>query len=189
MPTRKPGYSDGNRLVTRFGRTDDMDNDEAYRLGDNNKNKNRYAAAATPAETVNLTNATVQEFSTAPSAGDKEAGYEVLNTGNVQSVVNEDNGAGPPTFNQLNPVTDWIDNKSYVGTYHARMTQDSGDALGAGSSPLNAWREIGVDTALWLLQSGNGAGFQSFVGTIEISDDGGSTTLDSATITLETNEV
>lgn len=188
MPTRKPGYDDGNRLVTRYGGVDDMDNDVDYRFGANNLTKYRYGTA-TP-ENVNVTTLTVTEASTAPTLGDKEAGYEVLDTGNVQSVTNEDNGAGPPTFIQLNAVTDWNDNKSYVNTYHARMTATGGSgSLGAGSSPLNAWREIGVDSALWLLQSGNGSGFVDWIGTIEISDDGGSTTLDSASITLETNEV
>lgn len=141
-------------------------------------------------EIVNLTNVTIQEFSTAPAIGDKEAGYEVQVNGNVFSVTNEDNGAGPPTFLALNSLTDWIDNKSYVLTYHARMNKTGGaGVLGAGSSPENVWREIGVDSALWLLQEGNGAGSVSWNGLIEISDDGGSTTLDSATITLETNEV
>ena len=139
---------------------------------------------------VNVTAVTITEASTAPASGDKEAGYEVLDNGNVQSIVNEDNGAGGPSFTQLNHLTDWIDNKSYTATYHARMTATGGSgSLGASSSPLGVWREIGVDSALWILQSGNGSGFVDWVGTIEISDDAGATTLDSASITLETNEV
>lgn len=189
MPTRKPGFDDGNRLVTRFGGVDDMDNDVDYRFGDNNKTKYRYGGGA-PAETVNVTTLTVNEASAAPTLGDKEAGYEILDTGFVNTITNEDNGAGGPTFGNPNSLTDWIDVKAYVGTYHARMTNTGGSgSLGAQSSPLNSWREIGVDTALWILESGNGSGFVDWEGLIEISDDGGSTVLDSATITLETDEV
>lgn len=145
--------------------------------------------AAAGADLVNVTNATIQEFSAAPTLGEKEAGYEVQNNGNTVAVTNEDNGAGPPTFNTLNILTDWIDNKSYSGTYHARFTQTGGSGSLVNSAPLNVWREIGVDSAIWLLGASNGAGFQDFIGTIAISDDGGSTTLDSATLTFETDEI
>lgn len=140
-------------------------------------------------ENVNVTNATIQEFSTAPAIGEKEAGYEVQNNGNTVAVTNEDNGAGPPNLTPINILTDWIDNKSFLATYHARFTQTGGSGSLVNSSPLNTWREIGAESAIWILGASNGAGFQNFLGTIEISDDGGSSTLDSAAITLETNEV
>jgi hypothetical protein len=156
-------------------------------------NNIRFAPAPPPAappvpENLNVTDVTVQEFSTAPTLNNKVAGYELQVDGNAYAVTSEDDGAGLPNFSAQNPLTDWIDYKSYVGTYHCRMTNTGGSAsLGQGT--LNTWLEIGVDACIWTIENGNGSGFQNWTGTIEVSDDGGSTTADSASITLETDEI
>ncbi len=141
-----------------------------------------------PVEILSVTNATISEFSPPPTTV-KVAGYELQGDGNTYSITNEDDNTGPPTFIAINMLTDWINIKSFVGVYHARMTNIGGStSLSSGSAPLNVWLLLGVDSTIWTIEESAGSMFQDWIGTIEVSDDGGSTTEDSATITLETDE-
>lgn len=148
---------------------------------------------APPAYTLSVTDVTIQEFSTAPAAfQSKSAGYELQGDGNTYALTQADDSGGPPNFNIVNILTDWLDNKAEAAgaTVHVRMTQTGGTGvLGGGSGALNVWLEVGVDATIWVVVTESGNGFQNFIGTIEISDDGGSTTADSATVTLETDEI
>jgi len=140
-----------------------------------------------PVETLNLTDLTIQEFSTAPAIGNKVAGYELQSNGGAFTIKSDDDGAGPPNFAQPVP-TDFVDPKPGAGTYHVRFTQTGGSASIAQGT-LNVWLEIGVASTLITIEQPNGAGFQDWQGTAELSEDGGSSTVDTANITLETNEV
>jgi hypothetical protein len=138
--------------------------------------------------TLNLSDVN-SSFNTAdPNPNDAELGYELQGDGNAYIIEQPDTSGGPPNFIQIFGVTDWIDDKGEAGgIFHARMNQNSGDVLDGQSSPLNVWRQLGVDSFIFVL-SGNGA-FNTFDfnGTAEISDDGGATTIDSATIILQLN--
>ena len=120
------------------------------------------------------------------------AGYEIQTDGFAYTLTNLDSDGGPPTFVQANPSTDWIiphAEGAGPGTYHVRMTNTGGsDTLAAGSAALGVWIATSAST-IWTIENGSGSGFNDWIGTIDISLDGGSTTADSATVTLETNVV
>lgn len=146
-----------------------------------------FCAPPVAPETLNLTNTTVQEFSTAPAIGNKLAGYELQGNGGAFTLRADDDGAGPPNFAQPVP-TDFVDPKPGAGTYHVRFTQTGGNATIAQGT-LNVWLEIGVASTLVTIEEPNGSGFRNWIGTAELSEDGGSSTVDTANITLETDEI
>jgi hypothetical protein len=109
--------------------------------------------------------------------------YETAGGDTVALRINSDGtidqGKGG-VYTQINSGSDWIipNSASTENTYHVRATL-TGDSLTTGT--LNTWLEIGVDTTEWT----RFALFSYTELTISISDDGGSSTIDSAVYSLE----
>jgi hypothetical protein len=198
MPTKNPGFGAGNRLVTRFGRVDDMDNDQAVRIPGNNLNKKRFpSVAAGPVFALNANNFTQATEGPDPASGSMLAGYELQNQGNAYRIEHLDSDVGMPDVTTYFQTTDWIDNKSVatdqIIQLYARASQTGGSgSLGFGSSPLDVWRIISgplgmLENMLLLLVSPAGAGFEEWQGTVELSRDQ-VIIEDTATINLSTNQ-
>ncbi len=128
--------------------------------------------------TVTLTGTTISEIDVIIS--DLNCGIEIRTDGTMYSITG-DTGTGGPVFSQIFSSTDWIIPNSAASkrTYHVRMTKNSGDTLAGGSSAEGSWIELD-DTKSWYLTR-TLAGAEDYNGTLEISADGGSTVLDSAT--------
>ena len=200
MPTRKPGFSTGNRLVTRLGRTDDMDNSIVTRFEGNNANKKRFPPSGPPAPVFVLNVNDFTQASEGPDPtmfGSMVAGYELQNQGSAWRYEHLDSNIGMPDINTYFQTTDWIDNKAVatdqIIQLYARFSQTGGSgSLGFGSSPMDVWRTIsgplgGLTNALVLLVSPAGAGFEDWQGTVELSRDQ-VIIEDTATINLSTNQ-
>ena len=125
---------------------------------------------------VTVSGQTVIEVGSEPSAGVR------FNTdGTVDSYTNE-NGSSP-TYSQIDASTDWIVPNSAASdkTYHVRATLNSESGGGTKTGPLGVWLELNTNL-LWFIErlSGAGSGTSEWDLDIEISDDGGTTTLDTA---------
>lgn len=130
-------------------------------------------AAAAQGTVVTVSNATCTN-SDAPAP--VSAYYKVDADGNVY----RDIGAG---YQQINSATDWIrPTTAASGTYSVRATQTGSTGIGTRSGTLNTWLALSVDR-IWSITR-NASGTATWTLTIEISDDGGSTVLDSGTVTL-----
>lgn len=94
----------------------------------------------------------------------------------------DERGAASGAYAQIDSAADLIRPVStYVGTYHVKLHVNSGSLAGGGSAE-DTW--IAVSTAPeWFCQDG-GSSVQAANCTLEISANGGSTTLDSATFGL-----
>jgi hypothetical protein len=97
------------------------------------------------------------------------AGMRIRTTGIVESRK----GAGP-TYAQIDNATDWIipNSASALRTFHVRLDITESN-MNAGSDLMNTWIELNVDREWWHVFSG-----LTRNGTLRISDDGGSTDLD-----------
>lgn len=91
------------------------------------------------------------------------------------------------TYTQIDTTTDWVIPNSAAGDgYHIKCTITSdigGDPGFTGGSGTGSWLSLtGVTSRFWIAEPPGpyGADSKDITFTLEISDDGGSTTLDSA---------
>lgn len=113
--------------------------------------------------------------------------YEVRYPDGTCFTMIDDDGASAPNFAQVNSGTDWIiPNAAATGaTYHVKMTTTGGGTTSldtVGGDAENTWEALNVTRGWQITESTS----ETYIGTISISDDGGSTTLASAQITLNT---
>lgn len=103
------------------------------------------------------------------------AGFRV----NTDGTIDSRKGAGP-TYAQIDPDTDWIIPNFASGdkTYHIRYDVIESN-MDPGSDLMNVWLEINVNREWWHITSG-----LTRNGTLRVSDDGGSTDLDSGTYSI-----
>lgn len=88
------------------------------------------------------------------------------------------------TWIQIDSATDWIQPNGAAGSnYSIRLTVSSGTSPSSG--PVGSWESLG-STVTWELtrQGVSGAGSTTGTYLVEISSDGGSTVIDSASYTL-----
>ena len=115
------------------------------------------------------------------------AGIRVNIDGTIDR-VNGDDGAGGPTYTQIDSATDWIipNTAATKRTYHFRLNKNSGDTLDAGSTAITTWVEL-TSTLEWWVE--HATLDQDYNATLLVSSDGGSTTIDSATFIFDLNVV
>jgi hypothetical protein len=129
---------------------------------------------------VTLTDASLSEIDI-PPVSELICGMEVRTDGTLYE-LSGDTGVSGPDFTPLNPSTDWIipNSSAALRTWHVRMTKTGGGTLDAGSSTIGSWIALGGG-ASWYLQEADSPGSPfTWQGTLDISDDGGSTIIDSA---------
>ena len=121
-----------------------------------------------------------------PSASDASAPYDSLvgiriTLSGVVQEKEQTNGSGGWTT--VDPATDWIIPNSSAGddTYHYKYAY-TGDTLNVGSDTIGSWQAFDGTKTFWL----DSTVFESLSGggLLELSNDGGSTTLASATYNL-----
>lgn len=118
-----------------------------------------------PAVVVNLDGESINST----GSGTRTAGLRVNSDGTVDKRIQT-------TYSQIDNATDWIipNSASADDTYHVRMTVDAGDAFTSGPS---SWVNVNTNP-VWYLQD---SAPLTNTCTLEISNDGGSTTLTSGT--------
>ena len=123
---------------------------------------------------IRLTNVSgINGFEISPT--DSYAGVRI----NADGTVDKREDA---TFTQVHANSDWIiPNSAASSAYSVRCT-NNGDALAAGSAATGSWLNLGT-TRLWYVEFTGVFGSTSLDITIEISNDGGTTILDSANYT------
>lgn len=107
--------------------------------------------------------------------------YRVSNDGNVY----KDEGLGSG-FEQINVTLDWIRPTSEAGSAYTVRFTDNGGSAGTVGGTFGSWLTLDLNRDISYKFNSGGSGTRNF--TAEISDDGGSTTLDSATITLTSED-
>lgn len=125
---------------------------------------------------------------TDPQPNNASMHYELQSNGNVFAVLNPDEGAGPPSFVQEQTLTDWIRPiiaAAGPGVYHGRMVQNSGDPLSAQSDALNTWIDLVTGGGFIFGLEGQGVITLNANMTCSLSDDGGATVIDSASVILQ----
>lgn len=124
-------------------------------------------------------------FNNAPSGTVTVSGETVTSSGSAGIRVNTDGtidsrkGSGP-TYAQIDASTDWIipNSASGIKTYHVRLDINESN-MHASSDSMNTWLEINTAREWWHVSSG-----LTRNGTLRVSDDGGSTDLDTGTYSL-----
>lgn len=107
---------------------------------------------------------------------DAKAGVRFLATGFKQEVT----GFASANYITRDSANEWVVPKAYSKTYHLKTVVNSGDT--PGPSAVGVWLEINTTRTWELVVSGEDLNSCNI--TISISDDGGSTTLDTAVYTL-----
>lgn len=133
-----------------------------------------------PAPSITLTGTSVVNVTTPSSTA--VTGYRVHSDGRVFSIKSSD-GYGNIVVAQILSSTDWIipNIDSGDATYHFQFTKNSGDTLDGGSDPIGSWEANNSGFLEWYFDS---AVDEAYNATIEVSDDAGSTTIDSAVIVI-----
>lgn len=121
-------------------------------------------------ETITLQNEFIGAFAIGETA---YAGYQLGNDGNIRSRSGNFSSA-------YSSLGSWIDPKNNMSTYECRATLTSGTF---NSGTAGSWLALS-STRTWEIQV-NPVGFKETVFTIEIRKIGGSTILDSASVTLQ----
>ena len=109
-------------------------------------------------------------------AGEQIAGIRINTDGTI------DQRTALATYTQIDASTDWIIPNSAAAdaTYHVKWTPGVGDPLTTGSDSTGTWLELNTNRE-WFLKDTAALTHQA---TLAISNDGGTTTLDSATYNL-----
>ncbi len=83
----------------------------------------------------------------------------------------------------------WLPNGTVSGTWHVRLSYSSGDPIYSSGSGLGTWLELSSNRT-WNFSKASVGGPDTDSGdyTLAFSDDAGSTTHDSVTITINLNE-
>jgi hypothetical protein len=127
---------------------------------------------------VTLTNAVVSSDDPEPEAGVRF---------NIGGTIEKNEGGA---YSQINGSTDWIipNAAGTKKTYHLRATQSAQTGGGALTGTLNTWLEL-ITTREWYIErlGPQGPGVSTWDLNISISDDGGSTTLDTALFEFDSN--
>ena len=132
-------------------------------------------AAAVPA-LVTVSGETITDTDT---PGPVTTGLRFTNTGYVEAFL-----GSTSAWNPVDSSTDWIIPHEAAGVlYSVRLTVSSGTSPTTGS--VGSWETLD-STRTWTLVRPDAAGSGSTTGTylLQVSDDGGSTVLDSASYTL-----
>ncbi len=109
---------------------------------------------------------------------DAKAGVQFLTDGRKQSVE----GFGSTPYVDRDVSTDWvIPNNTFTGTYHIRGTLNSGPPPNTGT--LNVWEALTSNRRWENVETGDSITSSNI--TIEISADGGSTTLESTSFNIK----
>lgn len=115
---------------------------------------------------------------------------------NADGTVDEYESAGAASWQQIESSTDWIIPNSFnTEGFHVKLTVQSGDSPDAGtvlgsSDAINTWLTLGNGTTReWFLENEDPQPSQSGVWRVEISADGGTTTLDSGDFTMTANDL
>ena len=128
--------------------------------------------AAAAGDTVTVNDASISDLGFLTSTS---AGIRFESNGTVDYLRN-------PNSDTLN-VYDWVDpTSSAPGSYVIRATQTASSGSGTFTGTLNTWQAL-TTSRTWQVTK-NAEGSFSRTLTIEISDDGGSTTLDSGSVQL-----
>lgn len=128
--------------------------------------------AAAAGDTVTVNDASISDLAFLTTAS---AGIRFENNGTVDylRLVSGD---------QLNQY-DWVDpTSSAPGSYVIRATQTASTGFGTFTGTLNTWQAL-TSSRTWQVTRNSEGSFSRTL-TIEISDDGGSTTLDSGSVQL-----
>ena len=112
-------------------------------------------------------------------AGGAKAGIRF----NVDGTVDKREGA---TYTQISASTDWVVPQPYADTYHIKWEAGSG-ACDVTPFAASTWTAMAAGPYEWREEEDSGSADSASV-VISISNDGGSTTLDSATITLTADD-
>ena len=114
--------------------------------------------------------------------GDAVGGVRINIDGTIDQ-IGGDTGAGGPTYVQQNAGSDWVipNIAASKKTYHFKLDTVTGDALNAGSAAVNSWVEL-TGTIDWYYQEASTN--KSSTSTLRVSDDGGSTELDTSAVTF-----
>jgi len=90
------------------------------------------------------------------------------------------------SYAQVNASTDWIiPNAAASSAYSIRATLFSSSGPGSRTGTVGSWENLGTNRE-WKLTS---SAIASWILIIEISDDGGTTVIDNATISLSTDPI
>lgn len=113
-------------------------------------------------------------------AGGAKAGVRF----NTDGTVDRRNGG---TYTQIDSGTDWvIPNSTYTGTYHIKWEAGTG-ACDVTPFAVSTWTAMSTGPHEWREEEDGGSSDSCSI-TISISDDGGSTTLDSAVYSLTADD-
>lgn len=137
-----------------------------------------------PSEVAQINN--VSRFFQTPTVSPNEAslGWELQSGGFSVIIESADTGGGPPDFFTQNLGTDWVIPRPPVGVYHARWNQTGGGgSADLSSTAQNVW--VPLSGGLIFNMTEQFDGFYQIQALVEISDDGGLSVLDSATVDLQ----
>jgi hypothetical protein len=139
------------------------------------------AVGSLPSVTVTLTNSATSSFDSTSPYENSKCGV-IFNSDGTKDEWNDANLA------QADSGTDWIipNQGAPWATYVVKLDSFGPDSLAAGSSAVGSW--IAISGAKWFMEE-TGAGSYSGSGTVRISDDGGSTTLDTMTLSCTIDNV
>jgi hypothetical protein len=131
--------------------------------------------------TVTLTNSSPNSFDISSPYDNTKAGV-IFNSDGTKDEWNDANRA------QADSGTDWIIPNIAAGwkTYHVKLDSWTGDALHVSSSAVGSW--LPISGVQWFMIE-TGPGSHGGNGTMRISDDGGTTTLDTATLNISIENV
>jgi hypothetical protein len=136
-----------------------------------------------PAEVAQINNVTRTFQTPIVSPNTASLGWELQSGGFSTIIENADTGGGPPTFTNVNTGTDWVIPRPPVAVYHARWSQSGGGGSADGSSTAQAtW--VPLSGGLIINMDEEFDSTYQIIADVDISDDGGSTVLDSAVVDL-----
>ena len=128
--------------------------------------------AAAAGDTVTVNDASISDLGFLTSTS---AGIRFESNGTVDYLRN-------PNSDTLN-VYDWVDpTSSAPGSYVIRATQTASSGSGTFTGTLNTWQALTFSRTWQVTKNAEGSFSRTL--TIEISDDGGSTILDSGSVQL-----
>jgi hypothetical protein len=139
------------------------------------------AVGSLPSVTVTLTNSSTASFDVSSPYDSSKCGVR-FNSDGTKDEWNDGNLA------QADSGTDWIipNQGAAWATYHVKLDSFGPDSLHASSSAVGSW--LPISGVQWFMIE-TGAGSFSGSGTVRISDDGGSTTLDTMTLSCTIDNV